>query len=128
MTVDPPIARDVEPVPAAPHAGEGPGIHSENFKFPKGFLWGGSTSSHQVEGNCVDNDWWAWETSGRVKEPSGAAADHFNRFRDDFDLAKQMHHNAYRFSIEWSRIEPEDGRFSDEGLGHYREVIEALQA
>jgi beta-glucosidase len=110
-----------------PHAAEGPGIHSENFKFPPGFLWGGATSSHQVEGGNTNCDWWAWEHSGRVAEPSGAACDHFHRFREDFDLARQLHHNAYRFSLEWSRIEPEAGRFSDSGLGHYREVLEALR-
>lgn len=106
---------------------EAPGIHSENFKFPKGFLWGAATSSHQVEGNCVDNDWWAWEQSGKVAEPSGAACDHFNRFREDFDHARNLHHTAHRFSLEWSRIEPSEGAFSEEGLRHYRDVIEALR-
>ncbi len=129
MTLETPVldpSPDDPDATRSPHAGEGPGIHSENFKFPKGFLWGGSTSSHQVEGHCVDNDWWAWETSGKVAEPSGAAADHYRRFREDFDLARQMHHNAYRFSLEWSRIEPLEGRFDADGLAHYREVIEAL--
>ena len=85
---------------------EAPGIHSENFKFPHGFLWGAATSSHQVEGNNTANDWWAWEQNGKVAEPSGIACDHFNRFREDFDLARSVGHNAHRFSLEWSRIEP----------------------
>ncbi len=116
------------PSPGPPHEPhESPGIHSENFKFPTGFLWGAATAAHQVEGNCVDNDWWAWEQSGKVAEPSGAACDHFNRFREDFDLARELHHTAQRFSLEWSRIEPQEGRFNEEGLRHYREVIEAVR-
>ncbi len=109
-------------------AAEGPGIHSANFRFPDGFLWGAATSAHQVEGRNTNNDWWAWEQSGRVKEPSGLAADHFRRFREDFDLARSLGHNAHRFSLEWSRIEPEDGTFSAEGLRHYGDVIDALRA
>ena len=116
-----------EPMTPVPHAGEGPGIHSANFQFPKGFLWGAATSSHQVEGRNTNNDWWAWETSGKVAQPSGDACDHFHRFREDFDLARSVHHNAYRFSLEWSRIEPEEGVFSAEGIAHYRGMIEALR-
>ena len=128
MTAVPPSHREpLTPLPAPPLAGEGPGVHSENFRFPGGFLWGAATSSHQVEGNNTNNDWWAWEQSGRVDEPSGAACDHFNRYREDLDLARALHHNAYRFSLEWSRIEPEDGVFSAAGLAHYRAMLEALR-
>ena len=102
-------------------------MHSSNFKFPPGFLWGAATSSHQVEGNCTNNDWWAWEQAGKVREPSGLACDHYHRFREDFDLARSLNHNAHRFSLEWSRIEPEEGRFSAEGIAHYREVLDALR-
>src|SRR5262245_3804087 len=97
------------------------------FSFPPGFLWGTSTSAQQVEGHNTNNDWAAWEDAGRVAVPTGIACDHFHRFRDDFDLARDLAHNAHRFSLEWSRIEPEEDRFSDEGLQHYREVIEALR-
>jgi beta-glucosidase len=109
------------------HGAEGPGIHSANFKFPAGFLWGAATSSHQVEGRNTNSDWWAWEKAGRVAEPSGDAADHFHRYREDLDLARSLNHNAYRFSLEWSRIEPREGVFSAEGIAHYREMIEALR-
>jgi beta-glucosidase len=95
--------------------------------FPDGFLWGAATSAHQVEGNNIHNDWWAWEQAGRVKEPSGLACDHYRRFADDFDLAVQLHHSCHRFSLEWSRIEPERGRFDEEALAHYRQVLEALR-
>ena len=111
----------------APHAPEGPGVHSANFRFPPGFLWGAATSSHQVEGQNTNSDWWAWEKSGKVAEPSGDAADHFRRYRDDFDLARSLNHNAYRFSLEWSRIEPREGEWSAEGLAHYRRKLEALR-
>jgi len=98
------------------------------FEFPPDFLWGASTSGHQVEGGNTNNDWSAWEEGGHVQAPSGLACDHFHRFREDFDLAHNLSHNAHRFSLEWSRIEPEEGRFSDEGLQHYRDVLEALRA
>lgn len=97
------------------------------FVFPQGFLWGAATSAHQVEGHNTSNDWWAWEQAGRAKEPSGAACDQYRRFREDFDLAKQLGHTAHRFSVEWSRIEPREGQFDDAALAHYREVVGALR-
>jgi beta-glucosidase len=106
---------------------ESAGIHSANFRFPDGFLWGAATSAHQVEGNNIHNDWWAWEQAGKVEHKSGVAADHYHRFREDFDLAKHLGHNAHRFSLEWSRIEPEDGVFSQEAIDHYRDVLLALR-
>jgi beta-glucosidase len=109
-----------------PRAVEEPGIHSANFHFPEGFLWGAATSAHQVEGDCVDNDWWAWEAAGRVPERSGAACNHYHRFHEDFDLAAALRHNAHRFSIEWSRIEPAEGVWSVEAIEHYRQVLLAL--
>ncbi len=107
-----------------------PEMHRDaaRFEFPREFLWGAATSAHQVEGGNTNNDWWAWEQAGRVRTPSGAAADHFHRWREDLDLARELGHNAHRFSLEWSRIEPEDGRWSEEALRHYREVLEGLRA
>src|SRR3989338_4929250 len=98
------------------------------MKYPKDFLWGAATSSHQVEGNNTKNDWWQWEQSGNTKNPSGAATDHYNRYKDDFQLAADLGHNAHRFSIEWSRIEPKQGQFDHEAIEHYREVLAALKA
>ena len=107
-----------------------PDLHptAARFNFPPDFLWGAATSAHQVEGGNTNNDWSAWEEQGRVAVPAGLACDHFHRFREDFDLARDLGHNAHRLSLEWSRIEPEDGRFSDQGLQHYRDVLEALKA
>src|SRR3989339_2139309 len=104
------------------------------FNFPKDFLWGEATSAHQVEGNNK-NDWSEWEKtnaerlskeSGGKYPPenyiSGKACDHYNRFREDFDIAKSLGHNSHRFSIEWSRIEPEEGRWDEKEIAHYQEV------
>ncbi len=104
-----------------------PTAGAANFRFPDGFLWGAATSAHQVEGNNIHNDWWAWEQAGRVATRSGLACDHWNRYRSDFDLAQSIGHNAHRFSIEWSRVEPEEGRWDEAALDHYRDVLLALR-
>jgi len=105
-----------------------------SLRFPKKFLWGAATSAHQVEGG-THNQWSVWElenaktlaaqaeyhygqldswaqTETEAKDPnnyvSGAAADHYSLYQDDFDLLKKMNMNAFRFSIEWSRVEPQN--------------------
>ncbi|MFH1656005.1 MAG: glycoside hydrolase family 1 protein [Candidatus Omnitrophota bacterium] len=94
--------------------------------FPKKFFWGSATSAHQVEGENINNDWWQWEQGKKSIEPSGKACNHYELFREDFDLASNLNHNAHRFSIEWSRIEPAEGRFNQAEIEHYRSVINAL--
>jgi len=92
--------------------------------FPEGFLWGTATAAHQIEGGNVNNDWWEFEhdpTSGCV-EVSGDACDSFHRYPEDIALVAGLGLSAYRFSIEWSRIEPEEGEFSRAALDHYRRV------
>ncbi len=95
--------------------------------FPKDFYWGAATSSYQVEGNNVNADWWPWENLAG-KENSGQACRHYEFFGQDFDLAKSLNHNAHRLSIEWSRVEPSDGEFSESQLQHYIDVIMALRS
>jgi len=92
--------------------------------FPPGFVWGTATAAHQVEGGNWNNDWWAWEhdPSAPCLEPSGDACDHFHRYPEDIRLLAELGFNAYRFSLEWSRIEPEDGEFSRAALEHYRRM------
>jgi beta-glucosidase len=97
------------------------------FKFPGNFLWGAATSAYQVEGGNTRADWWQWEKE-TGKEPSGDACRHYELYEQDFDLAKGLHHNAHRLSLEWSRIEPEEGKFSEEALEHYLNVVLALKA
>ncbi len=95
----------------------------EELKFPKNFLWGAGTSAHQVEGDNSNNDWWEAESQGLVPHRSEKAIDHHNRFAQDFDLAQSLSLNAVRFSIEWSRIEPEPGKFDEAATNHYRRMI-----
>jgi beta-glucosidase len=96
--------------------------------FPAGFLFGSSTAAHQVEGGNTNNDWWAWEQAegSTAGEPSGAAIDQWNRYPEDFALLAGLGQNAHRLSLEWSRIEPASGEFSDAAIAHYRNVLESL--
>jgi beta-glucosidase len=97
------------------------------IKFPQNFLWGAATSAYQVEGDNQNADWWQWEKdTGR--ENSGRACRHYEFYREDFDLAKSLNHNAHRLSIEWSRIEPQEGMFCEAELKHYIDVILSLKA
>jgi beta-glucosidase len=127
----------------------------DKLEFPKNFLWGAATSAHQVEGG-QHNDWSEWEQANadrlareaesifgdvpgwkerfaaEAADPktyvSGFAADHWSRYAEDFDILQELHLNAYRFSIEWSRIEPEEGRFDEKAIAHYRAMLESLRA
>jgi len=94
--------------------------------FPKDFLWGAATSSYQVEGGIENCDWAQAAREGKVPV-CGKAADHWNRYEEDFDIAKELGHNAYRLSIEWSRIEPTEGEFNEEAIEHYRKMLVALK-
>lgn len=124
-----------------------------NLKFPKRFFWGAATSAHQVEGNN-HNNWSVWELENaktlahsaeyrqdhlpvwasvrdQAVDPdnyvSGVAIDHYNRFKLDLAIAEKMNLNAFRFSIEWSRIEPENGVWNREAIDHYREYIREIK-
>jgi len=97
------------------------------IQFPQNFFWGAATSAYQVEGSNINNDWWHWEKTAGIKEPSGEACRHYEFYKEDFDLAKILNHNCHRLSIEWSRIEPQEGRFSEKEIGHYRDVILSLK-
>lgn len=97
------------------------------IRFPENFLWGAATSAYQVEGDNIYSDWWQWEKE-TGKESSGRACRHYDLYEQDFDLAQSLHHNAHRFSIEWSRIEPEEGKFSQEAIRHYIDILRSLNA
>lgn len=123
------------------------------MKFPDKFLWGSSTASHQVEGGNTNN-WSEWEKKNAQrlaaefpnsfpllhpdpalksmgKDPqnyiSGSAVDHYNLYEKDFDLMKSLNLNSYRFSIEWSRIEPEKGKIVRKEIDHYIELVAQLR-
>jgi beta-glucosidase len=100
------------------------------MSFPKGFFIGASTAAHQVEGNNTHSDYWAQEhmefTS--FNEPSGDACDHYKRYEEDIRLLAEAGLNAYRFSIEWARIEPQPGVYDEREIAHYRKVLECCHA
>ena len=96
-------------------------------RFPPNFKWGAATASYQVEGGIENNDWAQAAREGKVP-PCGRACEHYERFEQDFDIAKSLGHNCHRLSIEWSRIEPEEGRFDEREIEHYRKVLQALHA
>jgi beta-glucosidase len=121
--------------------------------FPKHFFWGASTAAHQVEGNNY-NQWTVWELAhakefaqtahqrlswlprweeikDQAEEPdnyvSGRAVEHFTRYKEDFAVARQLNLNAFRFTIEWSRIEPEEGVWDEAAIFHYKRYIKELR-
>lgn len=122
------------------------------YRFPKKFMWGAATSAHQVEGN-LHNQWTVWELENatslatraryqyadldnwsRIQAQattasnyvSGRSVEHYKRYEADFDLLKQLNLDSFRFSIEWSRIEPEAGAWSAEAIEHYRRYLDRL--
>ena len=107
-------------------------MSDKTFTFPKEFLWGTATSAYQTEGNNTNTDWWEWEhndpkTVDNSPEPSGIACDSYNRFKEDFELAKELNTNAIRISIEWARIEPKEGKFDQDEINHYKKVLKTAQ-
>jgi beta-glucosidase len=97
---------------------------------PKGFLWGTAISAHQSEGGNTNSDSWYLETHQPTafKDPSGDACDSYHRYEEDLDIARSLGLNCYRFGIEWARIEPAEGMFSQAALDHYARVLEACHA
>ena len=98
--------------------------------FPKDFRWGTATSAHQVEGNTTNNQWWVWEQQAgniRTGDRVGLACDWWRNAEADFDRMVELGLNAHRLSIEWSRIEPAEGRFDDAAIGRYRQMLLGLR-
>ena len=93
--------------------------------FPKNFFVGAATAAHQVEGNNLHSDYWLMENMPHTSfaEPSGDACDHYKLYQQDIEMMAGAGLNAYRFSIEWARIEPREGRFDAAEIAHYRDVI-----
>lgn len=109
------------------------------LNFPADFLWGTATSSHQVEGGNSNNDWWAWEhaphagetTTQRIfrNQISDRACEWWDgRAEEDIQRMKALNTNAHRMSLEWSRIEPEPGKWNHDALDRYREILKAMRA
>jgi len=98
-------------------------------KFEREFLIGAATAAHQVEGNNIHSDYWAMEHMKytNFNEPSLDAVDHYNRYEEDIRMMAEAGLNAYRFSIEWARIEPVEGQFDEKEIEHYRKVLECCR-
>jgi beta-glucosidase len=101
----------------------------KNKAFPDKFLWECATAGYQVEGNNTSSDLWMMEhLPGSIfKEPSGDACDHYHLYPQDIGMLADLGFNSYRFSLEWSRIEPEEGFFSNAELEHYRRMLAACR-
>jgi len=99
------------------------------MKFPDGFIWGTATAAHQVEGGNVNSDYWLMEhlRATPFMEKSGDACDQYHRYQADCALLASLGFNSYRFSIEWARVEPEEGEFSPAAIEHYRRVLSACR-
>lgn len=99
------------------------------FKLPDQFKMGSATAATQIEGGDENSNWYYWSLKGKIAngESSIVAADHWNRVDEDIQLMKEMHHEIYRMSIEWSRIEPKEGEWSLEGINHYQQEIRKLR-
>jgi beta-glucosidase len=94
--------------------------------FPDGFLWGVAGAGHQTEGDNTNSDTWFAElvTPTVFMEPSGKACNSYAMWREDVELAAAMGLNAYRFSVEWARVEPEEGSFDEQELDHYEAIVD----
>jgi beta-glucosidase len=102
-------------------------MHHSELTFPPDFVFGVATAAYQVEGH-IENDWSAWERSQGLKHAAGIAVDHWNRYQDDYQLARAVGAGAFRMSLEWARIEPERGRFDQRALDDYRTRLLAMCA
>jgi beta-glucosidase len=98
-------------------------------RAPNGFLWGTAISAHQSEGNNTNSDVWLLENSKPTiyKDRSGDACDSYHRYAEDIALNAALGFNCYRFGIEWARIEPSQGQFSNAELDHYARVLETCR-
>ncbi len=97
------------------------------YHFPKGFLWGTATASHQVEGNNTNNNWYRWEQEGNTAHKSGLACDWWGgRWKEDMDRAAETGQNTHRFSIEWSRVQPTPDRWDEDAIDRYRAMARGM--
>ncbi|HNT04789.1 MAG TPA: family 1 glycosylhydrolase, partial [Anaerolineae bacterium] len=90
------------------------------LRFPEGFLWGSATAAHQVEGQPAQSDWWTWEQiPGKIRDGNTAerACEWWaGRYAQDLDLAQSMGHNALRLSVDWARLEPQEGQWDQSAI------------
>jgi beta-glucosidase len=106
------------------------GPASKSRALPKDFLWGTAISAYQSEGNNTNSDAWLQENIKPTlfKDRSGDACDSYHRYAQDIAIAAKLGFNCYRLGIEWARIEPNEGCFSNAELDHYADVLETCRA
>ena len=99
------------------------------FQLKDGMLLGAASAATQIEGGDDNSNWYDWYRRGYVKDDSdpSCAVDHYERWREDLELMKDMGIQCYRMGVEWSRVEPRDGVFDEKAIAHYREEIQALK-
>ena len=105
-------------------------IHNyPDITFPGNFIWGSATAAHQIEGDDIHSINWRDQTEHpeRFIHHSGKACDSYRLYKEDVELLKSLGHQAYRFSIPWSRIEPEEGNFCQEAVDHYIDLLRLLK-
>ena len=97
--------------------------------FPKGFVWGTSTSGHQIEGWNDSSDWWEWEQRGHVRngERSGRSVEYWHRYESDHALMSRLGYPVFRLGVEWARIESEPGQIDRQAVEHYRRILASLR-
>ena len=108
-----------------------PGVGAEAARWPAGFLWGVATSAHQVDGGDTTSDWTGFEAEpGRIRggARSGRASGHWERTAEDVALTAGLDANAFRFSVEWSRVEPREGTWDESTWAHYEDEVRRLRA
>ncbi len=108
---------------------------SNIYQFPEGFVWGSATAAYQIEGSPLADGagpsiWQRFaHTPGRMlnDDTGDVACDHYNRWREDIAIMKELGMQAYRFSISWSRVLPEGkGRVNPKGLDFYERLVDTL--
>ena len=99
------------------------------LRFPEGFLWGTASASYQCEGGNTNSQWYRWEQQGHILtgESCNGADNWWEEAESDFKLAEQMENNALRLSLEWSRIEPAEGRWDSAAIERYRAMLNDLR-
>jgi beta-glucosidase len=110
-------------------------LKDKPWRFGRDFLWGTATSAYQVEGHCTNNNWYRFESAvdaqGRPRirdgQKAGVSADHWNLYKEDIQLMKALSLNAYRFSVEWSKVETEPGKYDKAVLDHYENIVDELK-
>jgi hypothetical protein len=94
--------------------------------FPKNFIFGAASAAHQIEGNSNNNQWYLFENEGKSLNKSGKACNSWELYKEDVKLLKEFKLQSYRFSIEWSKIEPKENEFNNEAINYYSNLIDEL--